>query len=126
MSGVPMTAGRALAPHFVALVLGAALWVATSMLTGRREPWDASAYWAVAYPLAILASAVLGYIYPERAWRWPFAVFVAQFISMCVLNGELGNLWPLGLLLFAVLALPALLATTLAARLAGRSREGVS
>jgi hypothetical protein len=121
-----MTARRALVPYLVAVVVGAALWVTASMLTGRREPWDASAYWAVAYPLAILASAVLGYFYPERPWRWPLALFAAQFVSMCVLNGELGNLWPLGLVLFAVLALPAVLAAALAARLVDRSREGVS
>lgn len=124
MSGVQMTTRRELAPYLVAVVVGAALWFATSMLTGRREPWDAPAYWAVAYPLAILASAVIGYFYPARSWRWPLALFAAQFFAMCVLNRELGNLWPLGLVLFAALALPAVLAATLAARRASRSREG--
>lgn len=36
---------------------------------------------------------------------------------MCVGNGELGHLWPLGMAFFAVIALPAVFAARLAARL---------
>lgn len=98
---------RTFLPMSVALLIGAGLWFAAAALSGRREPWDASAYWAVAYPASILAAAILGYLFPLRAWRWGFALFAGQFIGMCVRDGELGNLWPLGLAMFAVLALPA-------------------
>jgi hypothetical protein len=36
---------------------------------------------------------------------------------MAIRNGELGGLWPLGLVLFAVLSLPGMLAAHVAARL---------
>ena len=36
---------------------------------------------------------------------------------MCLRNGELGNLWPMGMLLFAVISLPGMLAAKVAARL---------
>lgn len=52
-----------------------------------------------------------------RTWRWPLVLFEAQFIAMCLRNGELGNLWPMGMLLFAVISLPGMLAAKVAARL---------
>jgi hypothetical protein len=111
-------------PFLIAVVLGAALWFGISMLTGKREPWDAQAYWALAYPAAILAAALLGYFYPERPWRWAALLFASQFLAMCVRNGELGNLWPLGIAVFAVLALPAVIAARLAARFNRRPARG--
>ena len=110
----------------IAAVVGFALWFVTSLVTGRREPWDASAYWAVTYPLAIVTCTLLGYLYPERPWRWAMVLFLAQFIAMCVRNGELGNLWPLGVVLFLVLALPGVVAAKVAARFNAASREGTA
>jgi hypothetical protein len=43
---------------------------------------------------------------------------------MCVRTGELGNLWPLGMLLFAVVALPGALAAQVSARFSQGSTEG--
>ncbi len=119
-----MTARRVFAPHLVAVIVGAALWIATSMLTGRREAWDASAYWTLTYPASILAAALLGYFYPDRSWRWPLLLFASQFVAMCVRNGEAGSLWPLGMAMFAILALPALVAARLASRFSRRPAQG--
>jgi hypothetical protein len=107
---------RAVSAVTSAAVVGAVLWFATSLLTGVREPWDASAYWMATYPLSVLACALLGYLYPAHSWRWPLVLFAAQFIAMCVRNGEFGNLWPLGLALFFVIALPGIVAAKVAAR----------
>jgi hypothetical protein len=111
-------------PLAIAAGIGMALWFGASLLSGRREPWDASTYWVIAYPLAILAAACLGYAYPERPKQLVFVLFAAQFVAMCVRNGELGSLWPLGLALFAVLALPGAVAAQLAARWRRRSNAG--
>ena len=108
------------APLLIALVAGAALWSGVSMLTGKREAWDASAYWAGAYPAAILISALLGYRYPDRPWRWVLVLFGSQFLAMSLRNGELGGLWPLGILMFGLIALPGVLAAKVAS---GFSRE---
>lgn len=112
-----------LAPASIAVASGVALWFLGALLTGKREPWDGSAYWAVVYPAAILAAALLGRAYPERPWRWALLLFEAQFLAMCVRNGELGNLWPIGMALFAVIALPAVAAAKIAARFGGRPDE---
>jgi hypothetical protein len=111
-------------PLAIAFGIGMALWFAASLATGRREPWDDSAYWVVAYPLAIVASACLGLAYPDRPKLLAFALFAAQFLAMCLRNGEVGNLWPLGLALFAILALPGAVAAQLSARLRRRSDAG--
>lgn len=107
---------RTIKPLGIAAAVGFTLWFATSVLTGRREAWDASAYWTLAYPLSLLTCALLGYSYPDRPWRWALALFQAQFIAMCVRNGELGNLWPLGMVMFAVVGLPGIAVARIAAR----------
>lgn len=96
------------------------LWLATAFLTGRREAWDAPAYWGVAYPAALLVSAYLGRAFPERPWRWVLVLFESQFVAMCLRNGELGSLWPLGMVMFGVIALPGVLAANITARFGRR------
>ena len=112
-----MSTPRPLLPAVLAAVAGTALWFAASVLTDRREPWDAPSYWSVFYPLALLMCGVLGYLDPQHRSRWPFVLFAFQFVAMCVGNRELGSLWPLGLALFAVLALPGVIVSRLGARL---------
>jgi hypothetical protein len=120
-----MPTRNASTPVVIAAVVGLALWFAAALATGKREAWDASAYWLVAYPVAILISAFLGYTFPERPWRWAIVLFESQFLAMCLRNGDLGGLLPMGMILFAIIALPAVLAAKLASRLSERSEQGV-
>ncbi len=110
-------------PYAIAIAAGALLWVVGSAVSDRREAWDSGAYWALFYPAAIAVCALLGYLFPERPWRWCVALFAAQFVTMALLSGEVGNLAPLGLILFGVLSLPAIWAARLASR-RGRKRDG--
>ena len=73
----------AIVPFAVAFVFGAVSWWVVSALTGRREAWDATAYWAIVYPAAIVVSALLGHRHPERPWRWAIVLFEAQALAMC-------------------------------------------
>ncbi len=116
-------------PYALSLAFGSALWVATALLSGRREPWDWSGYWTVSYPIAIAMAGVLGFVFPDRPWRWALAVMFpwrwalavmfTQAIVMIAGGSGLGLL-PLGLVLLAVLALPAIGLAQLAARLRRR------
>ena len=121
-----MTERKIFPAAVIASAIGFALWFVTSLVTGKREPWDASAYWSVAYPLALLACGVLGCAYPQRPWRWALVLFASQFLAMCVRNGELASLWPLGLALFAVLALPGVVLATVAARFRRAPDQGAA
>jgi len=111
-------------PLAFACCVGALLWVLAAVLSGRREPWDSTFYWGIAYPVAILVAGCLGFFFPERPWRWACALFGGQFTAMLIVNGELGNLWPHGLALFTVLAAPAALVAKVASRLGERRRSG--
>ena len=99
----------------IALAVGASLWLGTAVLSGRREAWDSPLYWSAAYPLCIALAALLAYFAPERPARWAFAVMLVQPIAMVLSSGGDFGLLPLGLILFAILALPAFAAAKVAA-----------
>jgi hypothetical protein len=99
----------------VALSGGALLWLGTAAVSGRREAWDSPLYWSAAYPLCIALAALLAYFGPERPARWSFAVMLVQPVAMALGRGGDFGLLPLGLLLFAILALPPLVAAKVAA-----------
>ena len=106
-----------------AIAGGALLWLMAAVAGGKREAWDASVYWTVAYPLGIALAGVLGYRVPEKAWRWGLAVMWAQALVLMVSGSDFGLL-PLGLIMFSILALPAVFVAMLAARF--RLRRGNS
>lgn len=114
--------GRAIVAATLAGVAGALLWFVSAFASGRREPWDAPFYWMIAFPASLAACAWFGHRYPDRPWRWALLLFQGQFVAMCIRNGEIGGLAPLGMLLFAALSLPGMLAARIAARF-GRRRE---
>lgn len=108
--------------YAIAMVAGTVLWVATSRISGKAEPWDSSIYWTVAYPVAIVLTGLLGYAFPQRPWRWAVTLMFMQAPVM-VMGGSGLGLLPLGAILLAVLTLPAVALARLAARL--RLRKGV-
>lgn len=115
MAPPPQSSLSAHSALVIAGVAGVLLWTGTTLLTGRREAWDAAAYWTMAYPAGIVVSAVLGYLATDRAWRWGLVLMLAQAVTLAGLARDFGLL-PLGLVLFGVIALPPMLAATLAAR----------
>jgi len=111
----------------LALAGGAALWLGTMALSGRREAWDSPLYWSAAYPLCIGLAALLAYFAPERPARFAFAVMLVQPVVMLLTSGGDFSLLPLGLILFAILALPVWLGAAAGAalhRAAARRRAG--
>jgi len=105
----PASPWRTALPLAIAAVAGVALWLGASLISGKREAWDAAIYWTAAYPLAVILSGLLGFLFPQRPWRWALALFLFQFVGMAIRNGELGGLWPLGLIMFSVLSVPGIL-----------------
>jgi len=106
--------------YVLAAFAGVVLWLATAALTGRKEAWDSSIYWTATYPLAIAVSGLFGYVLPERAWRWGLVVMLAQALTLALAASSFGLL-PLGLFMFAVLAVPPMIAGHLAAGIRLRS-----
>lgn len=93
-------------PAVLAAAIGMTLWFAASAVSGVREAWDASFYWWVAYPIELAASAAFGHFFPHLCWLWVLILFESQLLAMFIRAGEVGNLWPLGMALLAMLAMP--------------------
>jgi peptidoglycan/LPS O-acetylase OafA/YrhL len=114
------TDSRATHAYAIAAVGGALLWIATMAATGRSEAWDSPHYWQITYPLCIVLAAILGYVQPERPWRWALTVMWIQALAMMLTSGSSWSLLPLGLIMFAVLAVPLIIAGGIAARVRRR------
>ena len=96
------------------------MWLLAAGVSGRREAWDSSLYWTVAYPLGICLAGGLGYWVPEKPWRWGLAIMLAQAVVLVASGSDFGLL-PLGVILFSMLALPAIGVASFMARLRLRS-----
>jgi hypothetical protein len=103
----------------VALAGGAAIWIGIAGISGRREAWDSNVYFTVGIPLSCVLAFVLGIVEPARSWRWGVAPFAGQFLAMLLTQG-VGNLLPLGMIAFAVLSIPAVVAARVGAAVAQR------
>ena len=110
----------------IAGVIGAAVWFLVAGASGRREAWDSELYWSLGMPVVGLCAAVLGFLTPERPWRWGMAPLAGQAVAAFV-RDPTANLLPLGLIVFAVLgglcSIPAYIGAALG-RLARRRSDG--
>src|SRR5688572_3584359 len=119
----PMNRSSSSNSYFIALTGGAVLWLLTMLISDRREAWDSSAYWILTYPLCLVLSGWLAYREPVRPWRWALATMLVQPVVMAVTSGGSFGLLPLGLILFTILALPAVLAAWVGAWLRLRAKH---
>ena len=102
-------------PLWLAAGAGAVLWGAGTLMAGGREAWDTPMYLLMIYPLSLLVSGLLAHRHPDRATGIGFAVFGGQASVLFVLNPN-GGMLPLGLIMFALMALPAVFVARLVAR----------
>lgn len=108
--------------HFIAVLSGIAASIGVSQMTGRREAWDSEAYFVYVIPVSCVLAFVLACIEPQRAWRWGFLQFMGQLLALLFSAASFGLL-PLGLIAFAVLSVPAILAAKAGAALRARFKE---
>jgi len=98
------------------------LWLGTTVISGKKEAWDSTLYWAAAYPLAVVLAGGLGYWVPEKPWRWGLTVMLVQAVVLALASSSFGLL-PLGLILFSFLAIPPIGFAQLTAKLRLRTRK---
>jgi len=104
----------------LSILTGVALELDVHALSGRREAWDAAQFWTIGLPIASLASAGIGWLARRRDWIWTLVVAPSQVLTMMVRSGELSGLWPLTLVLSAILSAPFVLAAFVGSRLRPR------
>jgi peptidoglycan/LPS O-acetylase OafA/YrhL len=109
--------------YLAAAICGAGLWQAAATIGGEREAWDSALYWTVAYPLGMVVAGALGYLHPERPWRWGWTLMLAQAVVLAVAAASFGLL-PLGLMMFSILGLPVMAVAAWGARMGRRAAGG--
>jgi peptidoglycan/LPS O-acetylase OafA/YrhL len=107
------------------IVVAVAVWLLAWLLLGRKEAWDHPSYFSVSIPVMSLVAGYAGYGAKIRAWRWPLTLIIAQVAAALLLNG-FGNLFPLGVIVFVVLAAPMMLAASVGAWLGRRKEQRAS
>lgn len=102
----------------IAFALGVALWTLAGFIDGVREPWDGRSFW-IFYVTALALAAMLGAFAERLAWLAGAAVILAMLPVMLVATG-VGSLIVLGVILLAIMALPAMATAQVAFALAHR------
>jgi hypothetical protein len=97
-----------------AFMSGVVVWSLVTAITGRREAWDSELYFTLGIPTVSLVAGILGYVEPQRWWRWGILPLAGQLVSVLVTQG-LGNLLPVGVIAFGLLALPSVVTAKLGA-----------
>lgn len=116
---------RSLAGYLTVAMAGLAFWKLANVVQGTSEPWDSPHYLGF-YFAALGLSAAFGFLFNERSWRWGIIVVFAQFPIMQVDSPPAvgANMWPVGLVFLAFLALPAAAASTAGAQLRNLCKLG--
>jgi hypothetical protein len=105
--------------YLAAAGCGAAVWIIVAQVSGRREAWDSGLYFSIGMPAICLMSLAFALFAPKRSWRWGVSPLVGQFVWMLISEGP-GNLLPLGMIVFAVLSVPSVIAARIGAYLSTR------
>ena len=103
--------------YVAAALCGAAIWIAITLVSGRVEAWDSALYFSVGIPAVCVVSLAFARFDPARWWRWGVLPLAGQFVWMLLSRGP-GNLLPLGIVAFAVLSIPSLIAARIGAFIA--------
>jgi peptidoglycan/LPS O-acetylase OafA/YrhL len=114
-------------PAALSILAGIVSWELVRHLGGNhREAWDDPVYWQFSYLSLLVAAFLLGAIWRERPWRWGASIMAGQAVwslGLAIVMDGVPNLFPLGLVMFALLALPLIGASYLGAWI-GRAMSG--
>ncbi|GJL84454.1 MAG: hypothetical protein DHS20C02_02290 [Micavibrio sp.] len=101
-----------MATHIYAAGYGGAIWLIIGLVSGDLEAWDSRLYWAVGFPALMIGSAVLGWLFSEKSWRWGAWLGGGQAVMAIItalIKGSGFGLIPLSLILFMALSVPFIL-----------------
>jgi len=89
----------------IAFVLPLLVWLGISAAGSGSEAWDSGGYWSVGLPAIYLSASVAALLTARNVWQITLWSGVGQFAGLITTAAGL-SLWPLGLMLIAVLSLP--------------------
>ncbi|HEX5340270.1 MAG TPA: hypothetical protein VFX47_05270 [Gammaproteobacteria bacterium] len=106
-------------PFLAAALAGLVVCLIITVITGRKEAWDSAAYFSIGIPVMCLLIFVISYLFPVRIWRWVLCMAIGQSVAMLLGGGSL-SLWPLSIIVLAILSIPQWLSGFVASKLVKR------
>lgn len=100
----------------ISVLTGVGLELGIRALSGRREAWDSAQYWTIGMPSALIVSAVMGFLSRRKGWLGTLVIVPSQVVTMMLRSGEIGGLWPLTIILSAILSAPFVVAAFIGSR----------
>jgi hypothetical protein len=100
----------------LSVATGVALELGILALSGRREAWDSPQYWTIGLPSALVVSLVIGFLSRRKEWLWTLVIVPSHVTTMMLRSGEIGGLWPLTMILSAILSVPFVVAAFIGSR----------
>lgn len=89
----------------IILIASLAYWDCIARFSGVGEPWDAGAYWTVAYPISIILAGIVGWHIRRHAWAIGMAMSLTQLPVMAAHSGAAVN-WAIALAFLLPLSIP--------------------
>lgn len=86
-------------------IVGMVVWVAISLSTNKKEAWDTEIFWSIGFPLMLLFNAIAGFIDPKKVMMKGLISVSLQPIAMMVDAGEIGSMFPLGIIVFGFMGM---------------------
>jgi CDP-diglyceride synthetase len=96
---------RRIAVNTALAVGGMIVWIVIAMITGQNEPWDTDLFWSYGLSTMLALNAIAAFIDPvQRVLKGIWSVAL-QPVALAFMSGEVGSMFPLGLIVFLVLGL---------------------
>lgn len=111
--------GNGALPYAVSFIAGLAICLLITMISGRKEAWDAPAYFSIGVPVMCVVIFAVSHRFPQRTWRWALSMAVGQSVAI-VMGGGSASLWPLAIIAMTVVSLPQFVVAMIAGRIAGK------
>lgn len=104
-------------PYAVSFVAGLAVCLSITLVSGRKEAWDAPVYFSIGVPVMCVVIFAISYRFAQRTWRWALSMAVGQSVAI-MMGGGSASLWPLAIIAMTVVSLPQFVVAMIAGRIA--------
>lgn len=97
--------GRDWTRTIIILIASLIYWAIFAWWGDVSEPWDAHAYWTVAYPISVIFAGAVGWHMRAHAWAIGVMTSLTQLPIMAAHNGATTN-WAMALAFLIPLSIP--------------------